>query len=90
MKGANVEIDLMALMSKRLVLTGSGLRYRSSAFKAALTAEVLEKAWPWVESGAFKPVVHKVYAFDDAAEAHRTMAASTHMGKLILSWDPDH
>lgn len=86
MQGSKVEIDLMPVMFKRLVLTGSGLRYRPAAFKAALTAEVLKKAWPWVEQGSFEPVIHQVYPFSKAAEAHRVMEASTHIGKLILSW----
>lgn len=87
LKGSRVEINLMSVIMKRLVLTGSGLRYRPSSFKAALTAEVLEKVWPWVNQGKLKTVIHHVYPFSEAAEAHRVMEASTHIGKLILSWD---
>ncbi len=87
LKGSKVEINLMSVIIKRLILTGSGLRYRPPAFKAALTAEVLEKAWPWVEQGRLKTVIHHVYPFSEAAEAHRVIEASTHIGKLILSWD---
>ena len=86
LQGSMVEANLMPIMLKRLVLTGSTLRARSAEFKAALTAEVRRQAWPWIEAGEVKPVIHQVFSFADAAEAHRVMEASTHIGKLILSW----
>ena len=87
LKGSMIEANLMPVMLKRLQLTGSTLRAREAAFKAELTATVRQNAWPWVESGAVVPVIHRVYSFAEVAEAHRVMEASTHIGKLILNWD---
>jgi len=89
LQGSKVEVNLMPVMLKRLQITGSTLRARPAEFKAALTAEVLARAWPWIEEGAVKPIVHQVFPFSAAAEAHRIMEASTHIGKLILSWQQD-
>ena len=86
LQGSKVQVNLMPVMLKRLQITGSTLRARSTDFKAALTASVREKAWPWIESGRVRPIIHQVYPFSQAAEAHRVMEASTHIGKLILSW----
>lgn len=87
LKGSQVQVNLMPVMLKRLQLTGSTLRARDAEFKAQLTAEVLARAWPWVESGEVRPVVHRVYSFAEAAEAHRVMESSVHIGKLILAWE---
>jgi putative PIG3 family NAD(P)H quinone oxidoreductase len=86
LQGSKIEANLMPVMLKRLLITGSTLRARPADFKAALTAEVLEKAWPLVEQGAVRAIVHQVYPAADVAEAHRVMEASGHIGKLILSW----
>jgi len=86
LKGSKVEVNLMPVMLKRLQITGSTLRARAADFKAALVAEVRERAWPWVEQGELAPVIHRVFPAAEAAEAHRVMEASAHIGKLILSW----
>ncbi len=84
-RGMKAELDLVPVMRKRLTLTGSMLRPRSVAFKAAI-AETLEGAiWPEFESGRLKPVTDRVFALADAAEAHRRMEAGTHVGKIVLS-----
>jgi NADPH2:quinone reductase len=87
LQGSKIEANLMPVMLKRLVITGSTLRARSAEFKADLTAAVRQQAWPWIEAGEVKPIIHQVFSFADAAEAHRVMEASTHIGKLILSWN---
>lgn len=87
LKGSQVQVNLMPVMLKRLQLTGSTLRARDAEFKAQLTAEVLARAWPWVASGEVRPVIHRVYSFAEAAEAHRVMESSVHIGKLILAWE---
>ncbi len=87
LKGPRVEIDLAPLMIKRLTLTGSTLRPRKPAFKAHLAAELQQKVWPLLESGAVKIVVDKSFPLAQAAEAHRHMEASTHMGKIVLTVD---
>ena len=83
-RGTKCDLDLMAVMRRRLTLTGSMLRPRAVAFKAAI-AEVLEGAiWPEFEGGRLKPVTDRVFALADAAEAHRRMEAGSHVGKIVL------
>jgi NADPH:quinone reductase len=84
LKGSRVQLDLMPLMLKRLILTGSTLRPRKPEFKAHLARELEQKVWPLLESGAVKIVIDKVFQFDQAAEAHRHMESSAHMGKIVL------
>ena len=86
---SRVEIDLMPVMLKRLTVTGSTLRPRSVAEKAAIASRLRAEVWPLLESGRVKPVLHKVYPLAEAAEAHRLMESSTHIGKIVLSVDPD-
>lgn len=84
LKGSRVQLDLMPVMLKRLTLTGSTLRPRKPEFKAHLARELEQKVWPLLESGAVKIVIDKVFPFGEAAEAHRHMEASAHMGKIVL------
>jgi NADPH2:quinone reductase len=87
LQGSKVEVNMLPVMLKRLSLTGSTLRARDRAFKATLTAAVREKVWPWVEQGSVKPVIHASLPAREAAEAHRIMEASAHIGKILLIWD---
>ena len=82
--GARAELNMAALMSRRLTLTGSTLRPRSDEFKALLVAEVLANAWPLVGAGRLRPVMDRRFAFTDAAEAHARMESGTHIGKIVL------
>ena len=84
MGGRKAEIDLATLMSRRLVITGSTLRSRSVGQKAAIADAVCARVWPWIAAGRFQPVIHAKFSLDEAAEAHRTMEASSHVGKLLL------
>ena len=84
MGGTVAEVDLATLMSRRLVLTGSTLRSRSISQKGAIVDAVCAQVWPWIADARFRPVIHERYSLDDAAEAHRTMEASNHIGKLLL------
>ncbi|MEM0952545.1 MAG: NAD(P)H-quinone oxidoreductase [Pseudomonadota bacterium] len=84
--GAQVEVNLLPVMLKRLTLTGSTLRARDAAYKAALVQTVRERAWPWLHSGALRPVVHATFSPSEAGEAHRVMESSKHIGKLLLDW----
>ena len=85
LKSAKVELSLDGLMRKRLTLTGSTLRARSVAEKGAVAAQVKQNAWPLLEAGKVKPVIHATFPLAQASEAHRTMEADTHIGKLVLS-----
>jgi putative PIG3 family NAD(P)H quinone oxidoreductase len=84
LRGANSEIPLWRVMQRRLTITGSTLRPRSIAEKGAIAASVQRAVWPLVEQGRIRPVIHQTYALDQAAEAHRVMETSEHIGKLVL------
>lgn len=83
--GARVDgFDLFDLMRRRLTVTGSTMRPRTTAQKAAIARELLERVWPVLDSGRAGPVIHAVFPLDQAAEAHRVMESSAHVGKLVL------
>jgi len=84
MHGSRGEFDALDLMRRRLTLTGSTLRPRSAAFKAALAADVEQHVWPLIAAGKFKPVLYRVFDHADAAAAHAVMERSEHTGKLVL------
>jgi NADPH2:quinone reductase len=83
-QGARVEVNLLAMMQRRLTITGSTLRARSVAEKGAIAAGVREAVWPLLESGAVRPVIARRFSLREAAAAHRLMESSTHVGKIIL------
>mgnify|MGYP005821722803 CR=1 FL=1 len=87
LKGSRVQIDLNPLMRKRLIFTGSTLRSRPAEFKAHLARELEHKVWPLIENGAVRIVIDKAYPFTEAAEAHRRMESSQHMGKIVLTFE---
>ncbi len=84
LKGSKVEINLIAVMLKRLTLTGSTLRARDVAFKAAIAEHLLQKVWPLIEAGEIEPVIHATFPLAEAADAHRLMESSAHIGKIVL------
>ncbi len=83
--GAKAEINLMQVMQKRLILTGSTLRPRSADEKARLTAAVEARVWPWIEAGKIKPIVDKTYPLEEAAAAHAHVEGGSHVGKVVLT-----
>jgi len=80
-----MELDLMPMMLKRLTLTGSTLRSRPDAFKAAVARDLQARVWPLFEDGTLRTVTHEVFALAQAAEAHRKMEAGEHRGKVLLA-----
>lgn len=84
--GVKAEFDAGLVLRRRLVITGSTLRARPVAFKAAIAAALREKVWPWLAAGRIKPVIHQVFAAADAAQAHALMESNQHIGKLVLTW----
>jgi len=84
-RGIKTEISLLPVMLKRLTLTGSTLRARDDAFKAAIAANLSKKVWPLLASGQIKPVIDSTFALSDAAKAHQLMESSQHIGKIILT-----
>ena len=83
-RGARAEVNFAPLLMKRLVLTGSTLRAQNFAQKAVMVEQILENVYPHLESGAVKPVVDRVFALEEVAQAHDYMQAGEHMGKIVL------
>ena len=77
-------VDLVPIMTRRLTVTGSTMRPRTAAQKAAIAAALAEKVWPVLEAGRAGPVIHATFPLAQAAEAHRLMESSTHIGKIML------
>jgi NADPH2:quinone reductase len=84
--GSKVEqLDLLPVMLKRLVVTGSTMRPRTAAQKGVIAGELRAKVWPVLEAGRCGPVIHGVFPLDQVAEAHRLMESSAHIGKIVLT-----
>lgn len=84
--GRESRIDVARLQRRRLSITGSTLRPRSSAFKAGVAAALRARVWPLIEAGRIRPVVHRVFPAREAAAAHALMESNTHIGKILLDW----
>ncbi|MBC9820869.1 NAD(P)H-quinone oxidoreductase [Terrabacter sp. MAHUQ-38] len=85
MGGRRGELDLGKLLAKRGAVIATSLRSRPATEKAAIVAAVREHVWPLIESGDVRPVIHSRHPLEHAAEAHREMEASGHIGKILLT-----
>jgi NADPH2:quinone reductase len=83
--GAKAQINMVAVLQRRLTVTGSTLRPRSVAEKGAIAEALRERVWPLLGSGAVGPVIFQVFPLRAAAAAHRLMESSAHIGKLVLT-----
>jgi putative PIG3 family NAD(P)H quinone oxidoreductase len=83
--GTRAELDLGALMAKRAAVLSTSLRIRPPAEKAAICRSVVENVWPLVAKGEVRPIVDRVLPLSEAAEAHRVVEASQHVGKVVLA-----
>ena len=83
--GVKGELDLGALLGKRASVHATSLRARSATEKAEIVTAVRDRVWPWLESGAVRPVVDQVLPLARAADAHRVLEASQHVGKVLLT-----
>jgi NADPH2:quinone reductase len=79
-----VDFDLMAVIMRRLIITGSALRPRTTREKGLIAKALHERVWPVLNNGRCGPVIHGVFDLADAAGAHRLMESSTHIGKIVL------
>lgn len=84
LNGSKAEVDFMMVMLKRLTLTGSTLRIRPTADKAAIASALRKTVWPLIEAGKVKPQLFKTFPLAQASEAHALMETSTHIGKIVL------
>ena len=85
LQGSKVTLDLVHLMMRRQTITGSTLRPRSVAEKAAIAEGLHDKDWPLIEAGKVRPIVDRSFPLAEAAEAHRLMESSAHIGKIVLT-----
>ncbi|HET7798782.1 MAG TPA: NAD(P)H-quinone oxidoreductase [Humibacillus xanthopallidus] len=85
MGGRKAELDLGTLLAKRGAVIATSLRSRPPMEKAAIVAAVREHVWPLIEAGQVRPVIHSRHPLEHAAEAHREMEASGHIGKILLT-----
>jgi NADPH:quinone reductase-like Zn-dependent oxidoreductase len=83
-EGAKSQIDLFALMRKRLSIVGSTLRPQSVSSKARIAAALEEQVWPLVESGLFRPIIDTRLPLKEAAAAHARMESGQNIGKILL------
>jgi NADPH2:quinone reductase len=92
--GVKSEFNAGMVLRRRLTITGSTLRPRPVAFKAAIAQSLRQTVWPWIESGRIKPVIHSVFGALDAggglpsgaAQAHALMETNQHVGKIVVTW----
>jgi NADPH2:quinone reductase len=83
--GVSERVDFRRLMLKRLTHTGSTLRGRDVAFKAEIARSLEETVWPLIEAGKVRPVIDSTFPLEAAADAHRRMESSEHIGKIVLT-----
>ena len=84
--GVKSEINAGMVLRRRLTVTGSTLRPRPVAFKAAIAQSLLQRVWPLLAQGLVRPVLHSRFPAADAAAAHTLMESGQHVGKIVLTW----
>ncbi len=78
------KVDLRPIMVKRLTVTGSTMRPRTTDEKRAIRDELVEQVWPLIESGQVAPVINRIFTLDEVVDAHRLMESSSHIGKIVM------
>jgi len=86
LRGSRVDVDLMPMMLKQLVLTGSTLRTRPTKEKATIAKALLANVWPLLENGTIAPEICATFPMADVANAHRLMESNEHIGKIVLTF----
>ena len=84
--GVKTELDIRQLMHRRLTVTGSTLRVRPVAFKAAIAEKLYQHVWPLFAEKRLRPIIHEVFPAHEATRAHALMESSAHIGKILLRW----
>jgi NADPH:quinone reductase len=83
--GPQAQVNVAQIMLKRLTVTGSTLRIRPVAFKAAIAEALGRTVWPWFEAGRVKPIIDSSFPLREAAKAHARLDAADHVGKIMLT-----
>jgi NADPH2:quinone reductase len=84
--GTKSEFNAGLVLRRRITITGSTLRPRPVAFKAAIAQSLAKNVWPLIEAGKIKPVIHSTFPAAEAAKAHALMESNQHVGKIVLTW----
>ena len=84
MAGEHADVKLSTIMKKRLIITGSTLRARDTAFKTSVAQNVEKNVWPLLRNSKVKAIVYKTFPLEQAAAAHWLMESSNHIGKIVL------
>jgi NADPH:quinone reductase-like Zn-dependent oxidoreductase len=84
MESNQAGIDIALILGKQLTVSGSGLRPQTVERKAEIAHALEQRVWPLIAGGKIKPVIDSLYRLEDAAEAHRRMESSAHIGKIVL------
>lgn len=87
--GAKAEVSIWDIMRRRLTLTGSTLRGRSTEFKALVATELADAVWPLVRDGRLRPVIDRIFPLAEASAAHARMESGDHVGKIVLRVEED-
>ncbi len=85
LKSPKVELDLSVVMRKRVIYTGALLRPRTVAEKGAIAEALRTHVWPLLDHGEVRPVIHATFPLEQASQAHRTLEAGSHIGKIVLT-----
>lgn len=87
MGGKISTINVREIISRRLVVTGSSMRFRSDSYKISIASILREKIWPLIEQGKLKTIIHKSFPLEKVSDAHRLMESSEHIGKIVLTME---
>ena len=85
LKGSKAQLDVNAIMRKRLTYTGATMRPRSDEQKAAIAKQLEKNIWPLMDQGQCLPVIDSVFTLDEVVAAHQLMESSVHIGKIVLA-----
>ena len=85
LQGPTAELNMRAVLGKRLTITGSALRPQTTEEKTAIASNLRENVLPLLESGSVKPIIYHSFPLAEAGRAHELMESSHHMGKIVLT-----
>ncbi|MDO5654176.1 MAG: NAD(P)H-quinone oxidoreductase [Brachymonas sp.] len=87
--GKDAAFNAVTVLMRRLRIIGSTLRSQPVDVKAEIAHGLRKNAWPWIEAGKIRPVIHATFPAAQAAQAHALMESGQHIGKIVLTWGDD-